>query len=187
MISKLFALSFVIAAALAPMSIAYGSTARIMKKMEQEVRAKSKKPKDKGMCENFTGSWRGTCTSSGGYTLEDSINFSQDSCYYFEISGDGYFEDFETGVVERMGSSNFDVMFDFQATGITEWDIARKILTQSGNGIYKSINRNYSGTIDFKRTYEIVDGQLRTRLIRKSVSSNGPAESPYTEECLYSK
>lgn len=185
--SKMLALSFTICMALAPTSLAYGSAAEIMKKMEQIVKAKSKKAIDKGMCENFAGLWRGTCTSSDENSSEDWIKIYQSDCNYFEISGDGYSDYFETGAVERLGSTNFDIMSDFQATAITQWDIARKVLTVNGHGAYKSLGLGDYGTIDFKTSFELAGGQLLKRFVQKAVSSTSPYQDLITRECLYSK
>jgi hypothetical protein len=158
-----------------------------MKKMEGQFKGTSKKNTETHMCANFSGVWSGTCTSSDGNSGEARISINQSNCRTFDISEDDYSERFEINRIERLGSTDLEIMSDLQATGHTEWDIARKVLTMSVNGIFKSVNTGNSGTFESKSTLEIVDGQLRKRSSQYMRSSSRPSQETYSEECSYTK
>jgi hypothetical protein len=184
--SRLMTVVFSLALALSA-TVAHGSVTSIMKKMEKQFKVPSKKTKESIMCANFSGTWNGTCTSSDGETLDERVSIRQDNCASFEISGDGYVDTFELNKIERLGTTSFDYMSDFQASGHTEWDIARQVLTVSVIGNYKSLNYGEHGGIEYKKTIAIIDGKLQTRSIQKWENITVPLPNPFSVDCLFTK
>jgi len=186
MVSKFFVLVFSIVISNGLEAKELSSASSIMKTMEKDLAAKSAKIADKRMCENFEGSWKGVCTDSDNNTLEEWINIGQFGCGVFDFSGEGYFQQMEIGKIERIGSTNLNFQSDFQATGHIEWDIARKVLKMVANGSFHTINGE-SGILKSMTSFEIADGQLKTRYSSHNQSTNSNHSSTFSSECQYSK
>ncbi len=184
---------FVLAVAISTTSITAMSTdvlaapSRVMKLLREQAHKNNPVRKDKGLCTNFTGEWRGTCVDSAGETYSDWMKIRQWDCGSLSIDGDGYSDDLEANSLQRIGGTTFDYMSDFNATAGMEWNIARSILTTKFVGSFQTFGSIGSGTLEGTKSFELRDGQLLTKSQQKNRTNDGQSEDITGDECTYSK
>lgn len=183
---KFIAIASCLFSVLAASNQLMASPQKVRKKLI-EMMPKSERSPEKSFCADFSGTWTGSCTDSMGDQFSSNLKVDQFDCGSFRVTQDGDTYHAQLGNVTKYGETSFEYLSTIEILARPTWDIARRKLTLNMSGAFQSQYSNSSGMIETNTTYELVDGQLKSRFEQRSFASGRVGEDQFVEECVFSK